>query len=77
MGPYYQEHGAIDTTPAARHPSNTLIEPDGERRWRVLQRLQDRTGDGESDDWAIHAIVDLTEGVPGDGPLIELDRLGV
>ena len=77
MGPYFQDHRGIDTTPAARHPSNTLIQPDGERRWRVQQRLQDRHGDGESDDWAIHATVDLTGGVPGDGPLIELDRLGV
>ncbi len=70
--PTIRSIGAIVTTPAARHPSNTSIEPDGDRRWRVQQRLH-RTGARAHDDWAIHAIVDLTEGVPSDGPLIELD----
>jgi hypothetical protein len=77
MAPYYQEHRTLDTTPAARHPSNTIIRPDGDRLWRVQQRLFDRTGEEDADDWAIHTTVDLTTGVPGDGPLIELERIGV
>jgi hypothetical protein len=49
--------------------------PGGEgRRWHVQQRLIDPEG---HDDWAIHAVVDLSRGVPHDGPLIELERIGV
>jgi hypothetical protein len=77
MAPYYQEHAAISTTPRARHPSQTHLRPDGARRWLAQHRLLDPRGDGEDDDWAIHAIVDLSNDVPADGPLIELDRLGV
>jgi hypothetical protein len=42
--------------------------------WDARQRLIDSEG---HDDWAIHAEVDLTAGVPEDGPLIRLVRLGV
>jgi hypothetical protein len=74
MAPFYEDHTRILTTPAARHPRHTLLTPLGERIWSVSQRLIDPDG---HDDWAIHATVDLTTGVPTDGPLIHLDRLGV
>jgi superfamily II RNA helicase len=74
LAPFYEDHGAILTTPAARHPTNTRISPRGDRVWVVEQRLLDREG---HDDWAIHAVVDLREGVPGDGPLVQLARVGV
>jgi superfamily II RNA helicase len=77
MAPYHQEHRGILTTPAARHQTNTLIHPAGERRWHVQQRLIAPDVDPEDNDWAIHATVDLSEAVPEDGPLIELDRLGI
>jgi hypothetical protein len=74
MSPYYEDHTKILTTPAARHPSNTLIQPAGDRLWTIQHRLIDPES---HDDWAIHATVDLTTGIPTDGPLIQLDRLGV
>jgi superfamily II RNA helicase len=74
MSPFYEEHTRILTTPDARHPRNTIIRPAGDRFWTIEQRLIDPEG---HDDWAIHATVDLTAGIPTDGPLIQLDRLGV
>jgi superfamily II RNA helicase len=74
MAPFYEEHGAVVTTPAARSPRHTSLRPAGERRFDVEQRIVDREG---HDDWAIYAHVDLTDGVPPDGPLIELVRLGL
>ena len=74
LAPFFEDHRAILTTPAARHPSNTIVTPAGDRRWQVQQRLFDPDS---HDDWAIHAVVDLSAGVPADGPIIELDRLGV
>jgi superfamily II RNA helicase len=74
MSPFYDERTAVITTPAARNPRNTLIKPAGERRWDVEQRLIDPEG---HDDWAIYGEVDLSEGAPPDGPLIELVRLGL
>jgi superfamily II RNA helicase len=94
LAPFHAEHARILTTPAARAPRNTLIQQEGDRRWRVQQRLI-AAGRGavtaapgelaatgadageEGDDWAIHAVVDLTAGVPEDGPLIALERVGV
>jgi superfamily II RNA helicase len=74
MVPFYEEHSAILTTPAARNSKNTVLREVSTRRWDVDQRLIDPEG---HDDWAIHAHVDLSEGVPGDGPIIELAALGV
>ncbi len=74
MLPFYEDHSRIVTTPAARHPRHTEMKPMGDRVWAVEQRLIDPEG---HDDWAIHATVDLSAGVPNDGPLIQLDRLGV
>ncbi len=74
MAPFYEDHSKIVTTPDARHPRNTVIRPAGERSWIIEQRLIDPEG---HDDWAIHATVDLTAGSPPEGPIIQLDRLGV
>jgi superfamily II RNA helicase len=74
LTPFFEDHTAIVTTPAARNPRHTIITPDGDKRWQVQQRLIDPDG---HDDWAIYATVDLSTGVPSDGPLIELDRLGL
>jgi hypothetical protein len=74
MSAFYEDHGRILTTPDARHPKNTFVTPVGDRQWTVEQKLLDAEG---HDDWAIHATVDLTAGVPTDGPIIHLDRLGV
>jgi superfamily II RNA helicase len=76
MAPFYEDHGRILITPAARHTSHTelSLRPGETAIWDARQRLIDSEG---HDDWAIHAEVDLTAGVPEDGPLIRLVRLGV
>jgi superfamily II RNA helicase len=74
MAPFYEEHSRILTTPEARHPRNTRIRPTGAEQWTVEQRLMDPEG---HDDWAIHAVVDLSGGAPIDGPIIQLERFGV
>jgi hypothetical protein len=74
LQPFFAERGAPITTPAARRPEHTHLVELAPRLWEVQQRLLDRDG---HDDWAIYARVDLREGLPADGPLIELDRIGI
>lgn len=74
LQPFFAERGAPVTTPAARRPEHTHLVEIEPRLWDVQQRLLDREG---HDDWAIYARVDLREGLPADGPLIELDRIGI
>ena len=75
MAPYFAEHAALSVTPAARRPSNTVIQPLGPRRWRAQQRLIDPEGD---EDWTLDCVVDLSvaPGAPAE-PLIELARIGI
>jgi superfamily II RNA helicase len=81
LAPYWAEHASISVTPAARRPSQTLIQPLGPRRWRAQQRLVDPEGD---EDWVLDCIVDLGAG-PDDpaaaradvGPIIDLQRIGI
>jgi hypothetical protein len=74
MAPFYEDHSRILLTPASRHPSQTILRPRGDAFWEAEQRICDPEG---HDDWAIHAEVDLSAGVPQDGPLIRLVRLGL
>jgi hypothetical protein len=74
MSAFYPEHSRILVTPTARHTSNTVVRAREPLVWEAEQRILDPEG---HDDWAIHAEVDLTAGVPEDGPLIRLVRLGV
>ncbi len=74
VAPYFAEHKAIMTTPAARSPQHTVLRPDGERIWEAQQRIVDPE---EDEDWAIFARVDLTGGTPADeAPVIDLVRVG-
>jgi hypothetical protein len=73
---YFQEHGQIMVTPAARNPHNTLLTPTGPRLWEAQQRLIDPEGD---EDFAIFVRIDLSQPLaPGQesAPLIELLRVG-
>jgi hypothetical protein len=74
MAAFYQDHSAIVTTPAARAPRSTVVRVAGERVWEVEQRIIDPEG---HDDWAVYARVDLSEGVPLEGPIVELVRVGL
>jgi superfamily II RNA helicase len=79
MAPYFAEHASLLVTPAARRPSNTLIQKMDDGRYRAQQRLIDPEGD---EDWVLDCSVDLAalEGDPArveSAPLIELQRIGI
>jgi superfamily II RNA helicase len=73
MAPYYAEHAVVDVKPRARLPHNTVLRPDGELRWEVIQKIVDP--DGEAD-WMLDCIVDLNSPRPDEAPLIALRRIG-
>jgi hypothetical protein len=70
LAPYYEEHAAIRTDPAARAPKNTIVRKHPERGvWEVDQIIADDAGD---DDWMLECAVDL-ERSRGEGrPVVEL-----
>ncbi len=72
MAPFWAEHAAIDVTPAARRPHNTLLAEEGPRRWRAVQRIVDEAGEV---DWMLECAVDLAEPRDPDLPLVELVRV--
>ncbi|HEY2899490.1 MAG TPA: DUF3516 domain-containing protein, partial [Polyangia bacterium] len=76
LASYWTAHPSIVTTPAARRPSNTIIAPLGDRRWRAQQRIIDPAGD---EDWAIDCVVDLGGDEEADAtrPLLSLQRIGI
>jgi superfamily II RNA helicase len=69
LAPYFAEHAAIDVTPRARRPSQTVVQPGPEPRTFVArQRLLDPE---EDEDWMIDAFVDLRRPID-DAPICEL-----
>jgi superfamily II RNA helicase len=74
MAPYWAEHAALLTTPAARRPDLTLLEKLAPTRYRVQQRLIDPEGE---EDWALDCLVDLDGPRPEDAPLLDLQRIGI
>jgi superfamily II RNA helicase len=68
MAPYWAEHAAIITTPAARRPQYTLLQPS--EPWEAKQRIVDPE---EDEDWVIECVVDLKS----DGPILQLRRIGI
>jgi hypothetical protein len=85
LAPYWAAHATMVTTPAARRPHNTIIQPLGDRRWRAQQRIIDPAGD---EDWAIECIVDLNDSggdteaeaetsAPPKRSLLALQRIGI
>ncbi|MDP1920021.1 MAG: DUF3516 domain-containing protein [Myxococcales bacterium] len=73
MAPYWAERQTIDTTPRARQPKWTVLEPDGPRRWTVKQSLLDLEGEP---DWFIEGLVDLTDRPDVDGALVVVRHIG-
>jgi Domain of unknown function (DUF3516) len=76
LEPYFQEHGQITVTPAARNPHNTLLTPVAPRLWEAQQRLIDPEGD---EDFAVFVRIDLSQPLASgqeNAPLIELLRVG-
>src|SRR5262249_20674254 len=63
MEPYWQQHAAIDVTPAARQPIHTQLKQLGPREWEVRQRIFDPEGD---EDWMLDCRGDLKADRPSD-----------
>jgi superfamily II RNA helicase len=74
MAPYWAEHAALRTTPEARRPLLTLLDPLGPQRFRVQQRLIDPEGE---EDWSLDCVVDLSIPRPEGAPLLDLQRVGI
>ncbi len=74
LRPFLAEYGALVFSPEARRSSRTVIEPTGPRIWRVRQVLLDPQEDNR---WYLEGRVDLSSGQVPEGPLVELERVGV
>ena len=65
-------HTELLTTPAARRPDRTRIDPLDAGRLRVQQTLVDAEGD---EDWSLDCVVDVQSA--GGPPAIQLQRIGI
>jgi len=85
LTPYFEEYGAIDTTPAARQSHLTLVEQVEPRRWEVHQRLVappdpnafEEDEERGATEWALFCEVDLRSEFDPEKPILELRRIGV
>jgi superfamily II RNA helicase len=73
MRAYFEEHASIDLSPQARGTRNTIVQEDGERRWKVMQKIVDPEGDV---DWVVEGFVDLDLIEDESEPLVTLERIG-
>ncbi|HEY6099378.1 MAG TPA: DUF3516 domain-containing protein, partial [Anaeromyxobacter sp.] len=73
LAPYWAAHARIDVTPAARRPHNTFVKELGPRRWEVVQRIVDETGEV---DWLIQGEIDLSGAFDAERPFLQLTRIG-
>ena len=72
LEPFLQEHGAVRFDHEARRAHHTVLREVGPRRWTVHQTLLDPEGEGL---WSLVGQIDLTEGDPGDEPVLRLEGL--
>jgi superfamily II DNA/RNA helicase len=72
MAPFDEEHGELDTGPAARGPALFDVRA-GRDRWLVRQVLADADGDH---DWALVAAVDLDASDEAGRPVVRTVALG-
>jgi uncharacterized protein YdaU (DUF1376 family) len=56
LAPFFAEHAAIRTDPAARSPQNTRVSARGRDAWAVVQVICDEQDDN---DWMLSCVVDL------------------
>lgn len=85
LAPYFEEFGAIDTTPFARQAHFTLVKELEPRRWEAQQRLVapvdphaiEEDEERGATEWAIYCEVDLRGPFDDKQPLLELRRVGV
>ncbi len=74
MAEYYADYPELRFDHGARFPKFTILEPEGDRRWRVRQTLLDPEDDKL---WAIEGIIDLHADPFPEGPMIRLRSIGV
>jgi len=72
LRPYYEEFEELLFTQEARANHNTVITPDGPRRWQVRQVLLDERGERA---WALEGVVDLQNQETPEGELFTLLRV--
>jgi len=72
MAPFWAAHAELLTTPAARRPDRTRIDPLDTDRLRVQQTLVDAEGD---EDWSLDCVVDVDPSRAA--PAIHLQRIGI
>ena len=73
MADYYADYPELRFDHGARFPKFTILEPEGDRRWRVRQTLLDPEDDKL---WAIESIIDLHDEPFPEGPTIRLRSIG-
>lgn len=73
LAPFFEEHDEIVFGPLARQPGLTLVDKEGEHRYRVRQVLVDEEGDN---DWALEGVIDLGDRPDPSAPLVDLQRIG-
>jgi hypothetical protein len=71
--PYYAEYESIVFEPRARENDKTWIKEQAPRLWDVHQTLVDERDEGF---WNLECVVDLRDGVPAEGPILVLRRIG-
>jgi superfamily II RNA helicase len=74
MEPFFAEHAALRTDPAARAPANTRIEKTTVGTWKVSQALFDAE---EANDWVVEAVVDLERSRNEGRPVVWVERIGL
>jgi len=85
LAPFFEEFGAIDTTPFARQAHFTLVKQVEPRRWEVQQRLVapvdpnaiEEDEERGATDQALICEVDLRGPFDDTRPLVALQRVGV
>jgi hypothetical protein len=73
LEPFYAAHEAVVFDHAARSAQLTLVDDEGQGRYRIRQVLLDREGDN---DWYLEARVDARDAETADGPLLKLIAIG-
>lgn len=73
MADYFAEYPELRYDHGARFPKYTLIEPSGDRTWRVRQVMLDPEEDKL---WAIEGEVDLRSDPFPEGPIVAVRSIG-
>jgi len=73
MVDYFAEYPELRYDHGARFPKYTLIEPSGDRTWRVRQVMLDPEEDKL---WAIEGEVDLRSDPFPEGPIVAVRSIG-